>query len=110
VFVTGLLAGCVTFGGAFTAVPCAPARRCALRLARTLTAACVRLFCRYVFRSLVTLSQLMTPQQARTRRHQRTQCTILCLRVLKRLRARQFLDGIAVVNFVPTPLVMFVTW
>ena len=23
-FVTGLLAGCVTFGGAFTAVPCAP--------------------------------------------------------------------------------------
>jgi hypothetical protein len=24
VFVTGLLAGCVTFGGAFTAVPCVP--------------------------------------------------------------------------------------
>lgn len=58
-FVTGLLAGATTFGGAFTAVP-------------------------YVYRSLVTLSGRMTPAQ--------------------------FLDGIAVVNFVPTPLVMFVTW
>jgi hypothetical protein len=34
VFVTGLLAGCVTFGGAFTAVPCVPrafVRACGLR-------------------------------------------------------------------------------
>jgi type VI protein secretion system component VasK len=48
-----------------------------------------------------------------TQRHQhtqRTRRTTLFLRVLTRLRARQFLDGIAVVNFVPTPLVMFVTW
>jgi hypothetical protein len=27
VFVTGLLAGCVTFGGAFTAVPCVPIKQ-----------------------------------------------------------------------------------
>ena len=26
------------------------------------------------------------------------------------MTTQQFLDGIAVVNFVPTPLVMFVTW
>jgi len=29
IFVTGLLAGCTTFGGAFTAVPCVPSVTCA---------------------------------------------------------------------------------
>ena len=58
-FVTGLLAGLVTFGGAFTAVP-------------------------YVYNSLVVVGKQMT--------------------------AAQFLDGIAIVNIVPTPLVMFITW
>ena len=38
----------------------------------------------YVLRSFVLINNFMTTQQ--------------------------FLDGIAVVNFVPTPLVMFVTW
>jgi hypothetical protein len=36
VFVTGLLAGCVTFGGAFTAVPCAP-NACVLPCHHSLT-------------------------------------------------------------------------
>ncbi len=35
IFITGLLAGCTTFGGAFTAVPCAPGIVTRRLLART---------------------------------------------------------------------------
>lgn len=42
IFVTGLLAGTMTFGGAFTAVP-------------------------YVYRSFVTINHFITPQQVRRR-------------------------------------------
>ena len=74
--------------------------------------------CRYVFRSLVTLSGLITPQQARcalalcanTPPYRACiPCAVTFTRDALRI-PQQFLDGIAVVNFVPTPLVMFVTW
>jgi hypothetical protein len=79
VFVTGLLAGCVTFGGAFTAVPCVPAARaaCAARCHLCADAPAARAPASYVFRSLVTLSGYLTPQQARAgapRRASRTPC------------------------------------
>ena len=89
IFITGLLAGCTTFGGAFTAVPCVhsppqlPNPMCC-KLTRVAPPPLPLHHGRYVLRSFVLINKFMTTQQ--------------------------FLDGIAVVNFVPTPLVMFVTW
>ncbi len=72
VFVTGLLAGCVTFGGAFTAVPCAPTSRVHFALcatARVRSDACV-----CVSRGAGTSSARWSRFRASSRRSRRALC------------------------------------